>query len=172
MKYRIVKESTKKQRSFEPVTKMFTLGPEFTEIKNSDNEIVDYKDVKFSGYLSVYGNRDRDGDIVTYGAFSETIEDYAKNPILLRDHNQGTEYAIGKVTKMMEDEKGVYIEGVLSNAPDVQNVRFKVAEGILKTMSWGGYGRRNPENLDEIEKVVLLESSIVVVPANKEALIN
>lgn len=131
--------------------------------------IVDYRDVSIRGYLSTFGNFDRDGEVVEKGAFSETLKEFMKRPTMLVDHRNSAYSVAGRFTKAVEDANGLYVEGVLSNAPDMQGIRFRVAEGDLKTLSMGGVFHRNLEKRS-IFKVQLFEGSIVAVPANSEAM--
>lgn len=139
-----------------------------------DGEIIhDYLNVRVKGYLSTFHNvtkADRQGDYVLRGAFTETLRDFlTKNPVMLRDHEGSTGAVVGSFTTAKEDEHGLYIEALLSNAPDVISVRFKVAEGHLRTMSMGGIFHYKEDGRG-IFKVELWEGSIVALPANPDAL--
>lgn len=142
-----------------------------TEIKDDDGNVVDYRDVKFKGYLSTFKNltpNDRDGDYVEPGAFAKTLAKFTRNPVALRDHVNATTHLVGKFTSIKEDSNGLLVEGTLSNSPDVRDVRFKVAEGMLTGMSMGGiftYG----EDGKQIKAVDLYEGSFTPVPANPDA---
>ena len=68
----------------------------------------------FSGYGSVFGEIDLGNDIVEKGAFSETLQEWGQKgqlPQMFWYHNN--EEIIGEWTKMVEDEKGLYVEGKL-----------------------------------------------------------
>jgi HK97 family phage prohead protease len=143
-------------------------------IKTEGDIIADYLDVEIKGYLSTFKGTtesDRDGDTVEEGAFAETIAEFSKNPVMLRDHVNMTAYLAGKFTTVREDKRGLYIEGMLSNAPDTRDTRFKVAEGILKAMSMGGIFYYK-EDRRTIFKVKLWEGSLVPIPANQDAIIS
>ena len=145
----------------------------FTIVKDGD-VITDYRDVRIKGYLSTFRattESDRQGDYVIEGAFKDTIPDFmSKNPVLLRDHHNICAALSGSFTVMKEDRKGLYVEGNLSNAPDVQSTRWKVAEGHLRTMSMGG-AFYYLEDGRGIFKVSLWEGSLTPIPANQDALI-
>lgn len=134
-----------------------------------NGRIVDYRDVSIRGYLSTFGNFDRDGEAVEKGAFTETLKEFMRRPTMLVDHHNSVLSVAGRFTKAVEDANGLYVEGVLSNAPDMQGIRFRVAEGDVKTLSMGGVFHRNLEKRS-IFKVQLFEGSIVAVPANPEAM--
>lgn len=146
----------------------------FDVIKDGD-KIADYQNVKIKGYLSTNQSTtpsDRDGEYVLPGAFKETIPSFMKkNPVILMDHSRDISSVCGRFTKMIEDSKGLYVEGELSNAPDCRDVRFKVAEGFLRTMSMGGIFYY-AEDGRAIFKVALWEGSLVALPANPDAIIS
>lgn len=145
----------------------------WTEVKDSDR-IVDYQNVTLKGYLSTFKDTtesDRDGDYVEPGAFQETIPKFMRNPVLLVNHRNTVEDIAGRFTKMVEDKKGLYVEAELSNSPAdwVKDVRFKVAEGSLRSMSMGGIFHYKEDGRG-IFKVSLFEGSLTPVPANQDAL--
>lgn len=134
---------------------------------------VDYRDIAIAGYLSTFRNTtpaDRDGDYVVSGAFKDSIARFMLNPVMLADHDKSVGSVVGRFTSMREDNKGLYIEGVLSNAPGLEDVRQLVAEGHLRTMSMGGLFYYKDDG-HGIERVDLYEGSLVPIPANPDALI-
>lgn len=145
----------------------------FQEVKDAAGNVVDYLDVKISGYLSTFQDTtpsDMVGDYVEPGAFSETIARFMKNPVMLKDHYNNTSNLVGRFTTVREDKKGLWVEGQLSNAPGVRDIRFLVAEEMLRTMSMGGYFYYR-ENGHAIFKVVLYEGSLTPIPANPDAML-
>lgn len=143
-----------------------------TPVKNEAGRIVDYTDVMIEGYLSTFEavtKADRDGDVVEEGAFTETIPEFMKNPVLLVDHINMVEYLAGNFTSVREDRNGLKIKAEVSNSPDMVNVRFKIVEGILKALSMGGIFYYK-EDRRTIFKVKLWEGSLVSIPANQDAL--
>ena len=145
----------------------------FTEVKEESGRVVDYRDVTIKGYLSTFQGTtpsDRDGDYVIPGAFKDTIPAFMRNPVLLCDHRNEVESLIGKFTVVREDSRGLYVEAQLTNSPadEDRSVRFKVAEGILRTMSMGGVFHYNEDDRG-IFKVTLWEGSLTPIPANPDA---
>jgi HK97 family phage prohead protease len=141
------------------------------QLTDADGTICDYRSVALKGYLSTFVGTtamDREGDYVEQGAFSDTIKEFANNPIMLRDHRNVTGDVVGSFTVMREDSKGLYVEAVMSDAPDVQSLRFKVAEGHLKTLSMGGLFHYKADGRG-IFKVDLWEGSITPIPSNPDA---
>lgn len=151
------------------------IGPQdcksFTPVKTGD-KVTDYQDVRIKGYLSTFGNFDRDGEFVEPGAFIETIQKFTKSPlVMLSDHRNTTANVVGSFDTIREDTKGLYVEGQLSNAQtqEMIGLRAKVAEGHIRTLSMGGrfYYR---DDKRAIFKVDLFEGSIVSIPANPLAI--
>lgn len=144
----------------------------FKEVTNENGSVVDYLDVTFKGYASTNEKttkEDRIGDYLKKGAFKKTINNFMRNPVMLIDHQNSVKEIAGTYSKMYEDKNGLYVEGKISNSPDLKNVRFLVAEGHLKSMSIGGmflYG----EDGKAIEEVNLYEISLVAIPMNPDAL--
>ncbi len=136
------------------------------------NKITDYTDVGFVGYGSTFVNvtpRDRDGDGVLPGAFTETIKDFLRNPVMLYDHRNSVDNIAGSYTQVMQDDIGLKVAGKVSNAPEMRRIRFLIMEGHLKTLSMGGVFLFGPDG-HTIEKVYLFEISLVAIPANPDAL--
>jgi len=122
-----------------------------------------------SGYASVFGNTDLDGDIIEKGAFAESLKN--RQPLLLVNHNM-SDLPVGSVVECAEDQKGLYFEAKMPKddalvrdrlAPQLRNNSIKgVSIGFRTTDSEpikGGRGRR-------IKSAELWEISIVNVPAN------
>ena len=138
----------------------------FTAVKQGES-IVDYQDVTIKGYLSTFQATtpsDRDGDYVMPGAFSETIPQFMRNPVLLVNHRNAVEDLAGGFTLVKEDAKGLYVEAKLSNSPSewTKDVRFKVAEGHLRTLSMGGFFSYGEDGRG-IEQVSLWEGSLTPI---------
>lgn len=149
---------------------MPTNEPTYKKIEDKDGNVLDYLDVKIDGYANTF-TLDRGGDLCLRGCFVEHLGEYNENPILLLDHNRDTKSAIGRVFSAYEDDKGLKVSAVLSNAPDARDIRFKVAEGILKTFSIGGlFHVKQGKDINYIDKVELREISIVTVPMNQKSL--
>lgn len=141
------------------------------EVKDG-NDVVDYRDVIIDGYASTFHGTtkaDRDGDYVMDGAFTETIADFMKNPVMLIDHDNSVHQIAGSYTKVSQDKRGLAIKGKVSNRPGLRDVRFLLAEKHLKALSMGGIFYY-AEDTKGIRKVTLFETSLVAVPANQDAL--
>lgn len=87
---------------------------------------------------------------------------------MLIDHENSVRNIAGSYAKMEEDDKGLLVEGRLSNAPELSTVRALVAEGHLKTLSIGGLFYYEADG-KAISQVDLLEVSLVAIPMNPDA---
>lgn len=125
---------------------------------------------KFSGYASVFNGLDSYGDTILPGAYKKTIKK-RERPIQLRWNHYGD--VIGKWTSIVEDEKGLYVEGELtpghSKASDVYAL---LKHGAVTGLSIGyrpvqirelGDGKR------ELKEIDLIEISVVESPADNSA---
>lgn len=133
----------------------------------------------FSGYGSVFHNEDSYGDIVRPGAFKKSLAEWEKKgrlPPMLWQHDRYE--PIGVFTKMVEDEKGLFVEGRLL-IDDIPQAR--AAYALLKEKALGGMSIGYREILieqDHDEKVTnlleldLWEVSVVTFPANDEATVD
>lgn len=141
----------------------------------------------FSGYGSVFNNIDHGGDIVVPGAFKRTLREWKRKkklPKMLLQHGGFFGPAedgipIGQYTKMEEDEKGLYLEGVLF-ALDTQKGKYihqGMSTGELDGLSIG-YDPKKVENgtkpgepRRKLLDVDLYEVSVVLFGMNDQALV-
>ena len=147
-----------------------------TECKLTLTETKDSPNVGLiSGYASVFGVVDEQGDRVINGAFSRSlkdIDDSSKWPKMLWQHDP--KEPIGQWTKIQEDAKGLYVEGQLlldlqrgreayallkSKVIDGLSIGYRVVEAHKSEMA----GERLLSQLD------LLEVSLVTFAANTAA---
>ena len=136
-------------------------------IKTDDGRIIDFQDIQMEGYVTTWSEDDT-GETSKADAFTkEMIDEYMRVPALMVDHGWGCSSLAGSVTEAEPDMHGVKIKAMVSNAPDLCSLRFKIAEGHCKTFSISGYA-----SMDEVTGVYTLlkwiESSIVAMPANRE----
>lgn len=142
-------------------------------------------DLELVGYASTWV-KDRDGERIDPHAFDDTIEAYlAKNPIVLWQHNH--DCPLGSITKMEVDETGLRVTAIVpkpadGEAPWAHTAYSKIAAGIVKTFSIGGYFERElrpPAEGDYFDydlmdivivRVDLYETSCVSVPANADSI--
>lgn len=135
---------------------------------------IDFYDVEFDAYASTfvkYTKKDRGGDYILPGAFDETIAQFMTNPVMLCDHWNNTAAIAGSYSKLAVNDRGLAVHAVMSNAPGLRDVRFKVMEKHLKGLSIGGIWHYGEDGYG-IEKATLFEISLVAIPMNPDALIH
>lgn len=120
------------------------------------------------GYASTFGNRDKQGDVVVYGAFDRSIERFMQDPKMLLEHD--FRHVIGTFPEATIDHKGLKVKGVVFNDPRLRTVREKIESGVYSSFSIGGYfTRRQVGGEKYIVDVDLREISVVKNPANEFA---
>lgn len=129
----------------------------------------------FTGYGSVFGNRDAYGDIVTRGAFAQTLQNKDPKSIkLLWQHN--ADEPIGVYLDMHEDDTGLFVRGQLL-INDI--VKAKEAYALLKAGAINGLSIGYTYNDSDytigqdgnryLNNINLWEVSVVTFPANQLA---
>lgn len=122
----------------------------------------------FTGYASVFGNVDRGLDIVEPGAFAKTLKKRGDAPLPMLWQHDASE-PIGVFTALVEDEKGLKVEGQLA-VPDVR--RAVEAHALMKLGAVGGLsiGYRIPnakaavmdaDGTRRIKELDLIETSLL-----------
>lgn len=153
--------------------------------KNNSEELGDYT---FAGYLAKYGNVDRHGDVIEKGAFKESINNKSTYQLFYNHETyswgsqQSSKFIVGHID--LEDRPdGVYAKGVVYDVTDEQKIIYQqIKSGALSEMSIG-FGMESSKDYspilnDEgkmtgynIIKGLIIEGSVVSVPANPEAII-
>lgn len=121
-------------------------------------------DGTIKGYASLFGLRDQGGDIVQPGAFAVSLQS-GRGVAMLWQHDPTR--PIGIWTKVIEDEKGLYVEGELfleTQAGKEAHVLLK--RGGIKGLSIGYNTRRSKKTADGrlLYEVDLFEISLVTFP--------
>ena len=123
----------------------------------------------FEGYGSVFGNRDRDGDIVLKGAFAESLK--TGLPALLWQHDQKS--PIGRFDVVREDKRGLFVKGRLSMIGRGAEAYDLLKIGALNGLSIGFVtkeaSRDAVSGARTIMRADLMEVSLVTFPANELA---
>lgn len=131
---------------------------------------------EFSGYGSVFDVIDLYREVVARGAFSKSLEEWEEEgrlPPALWQHM--SHEPVGPFTKMVEDQKGLYLEGRLL-VRDVQ--RAREARALMQANAISGLSIGFDVVVDEwnkdtqlltLKQVNLWEVSIVTFPANEAA---
>src|SRR5450759_779362 len=148
----------------------FSLAPVATplfEIKRSPNG------AEISGYASVFGNIDSDGEIVDRGAFTASLAQHRKSytqPLMLWQHDP--HQVIGKWDHFEEDSTGLLATGRL--LPAVQRAAEAIAligEGAIYGLSIGFNTVRDRviQRVRHLEVLNLREVSLVSFASNSDA---
>lgn len=126
----------------------------------------------FSGYASVFNGVDSYGDTIIAGAYKNTLEN-RERPIQLRWNHYGP--VIGKFTTIIEDEKGLFVEGELTKGHSVaEDTAALLRHQAISGMSIGFYVREADESgpIRKLKEIELVEISIVETPADTAAQIS
>ncbi len=138
---------------------------------------------EWSGYVAGYGNVDSYGDVIVKGAFAKTI---GKTVPAMFEHST----IVGKMKAIREDEYGLAVEGkmlpkdaqnprvgdvsamlrwMMSNDDKFGSIDYKMSVGVRVIKSSNGeMGGQKVKFLEELE---LVEGSVVMFPANENAII-
>lgn len=130
----------------------------------------------FTGYGSVYGNIDQGGDIVSPGAFAESLVTWQQKgrlPAMLFGHQAG-ELPVGTYQKITENPAGLWLEGNLAIDTQKGGDLHKLMKiGAISGLSIGFRTRDDAYDqvtgIRTIKKADLYEISIVNMPMNDSA---
>ena len=125
----------------------------------------------FKGYASTY-DLDRGGDIIVRGAFDKTLADKSSQVKILWMHKQVS--PIGKPMIMQTDDKGLYIEGKISDTTLGRDAKILMKDGVITSMSIGFMANEvdyNNDGIRLIKELELIEFSLVTYPMNEKAII-
>lgn len=131
-----------------------------------------------SGYAAVFNNKDKAGDILIKGCFAKSIQDrgpesQANDKIIMlwqHDHHE----PIGKITKLIEDEKGLYFEAYIDDVERGNQAIKQLESGTLNQFSigysyvWERCEYDNERDAFIVKEVVLYEISVVSIGCNGE----
>lgn len=133
----------------------------------------------FSGYGSVFGVVDTYNEIVAVGAFAESLAEIKSTgrPLpALWQHR--ADQPLGIYTALVEDEKGLFVEGKLLKdaVRQATEAHALMKAGAVSGLSIGYYVRESSfdekTNIRTLTKLDLVEVSLVTFPANDEARID
>ena len=142
-----------------------------------DDSQVNMEERTFKGYASTFGNVDEVGDIIEAGAFAKSIQERGpegtKQIKILWQHDM----PLGMPTVMLEDSKGLYVEGKISKTRLGDEALELMRDGVVDRMSIGFSIPQGKAYYDEamgvrkIKEVKLFEFSPVTFPANELAVV-
>jgi len=109
--------------------------------------------IRFAGYAAVWDRVDRAGDVMRRGAFAES------SPVPLLWQHRGP--PVGRIETLGEDDRGLRIEGVVSDAELAALVRGGAVAGL--SVGYRALEARQGARR-EVIRAVLAEVSLVAVP--------
>ena len=145
------------------------------EIKNVKlkNAAVNVEERTFTGYASIFGNIDQGNDIVHPGAFAKTIQERGDKIKVMYNHMN----IIGKATKLEETQKGLYVEGYISNTKLGDDVLVLMGDAVIDEMSIGyeavkwDIDEKDGDRVRNLRELKLYEFSPVDFAMNDQAMI-
>lgn len=139
------------------------------------------EEMQFTGYASVFGNKDSYGDVVIKGAFADTLAQWKAGPDVipaLWGHDvMDPESNIGYVLEAKEDDRGLLVKVQLDPESSKASTVYRLLKGRRVSKMSFAYevldaGMAKSEDLGdfyELRKLNLFEVSVVPIPANSEA---
>ena len=129
----------------------------------------------FTGYGSVFGNQDSDGDIIVKGAYDSVIESGIM-PKMFFNHDSWS-VPIGAWKSIEADDHGLLLTGKLNDSPSGHEIKAALDNGALDGLSVGfGYTSDDMEVKDGVTHIKnipkLHEVSVVTFPANDQATVD
>jgi HK97 family phage prohead protease len=130
--------------------------------------------MEFTGWASIFGNRDHHGHVMMPGAFANTISQRLPQKLIkvFRDHWE----LVGMPIEIREEDRGLYVHCRLDDTDDGRDTYSQLKSGSLAHMSFGFDVTASHPGEDEdgrdtlyIDEVRLWEVSPVVWPANDQA---
>ena len=137
-----------------------------------------YKQAEEAGEFHIVGyaattDFDQQGDVITAEALKGAADDLLKNSTVLLNHDLTR--PIGRVVSVKFDKRGLLIDALISSTePEVIQ---KIKEGVLNKFSIRGsvlererkWDAEQERVVNVIQRLSLIEASLVSVPANPEA---
>jgi HK97 family phage prohead protease len=128
----------------------------------------------FQGYASTFGNIDRGDDVISRGAFVESLRNIT--PRVYWNHD-GQQPPIGKSIESFEDEKGLFVRARMPKDDVFVSGRImpQLKNGSIDSMSIGfnviadRIENKESKRVRIIDKLVLWEYSLVNIPMNPDA---
>jgi len=134
-------------------------------------------DGSFELYGAVFGNVDRQGDVIEVGAFTN-LDEFSRDGWIALNHQQA-ELPVGYPTAAVQDETGLLIRGSFHSTPEAQAcrtvVKERMAAGKAVKCSVGyltideSYEKRDGQQVRSLKKIAVYEVSFVNLPANPAA---
>jgi len=145
---------------------------------DSSGVMVENESRTITGYAAIFGNKDMAKDILVKGCFAKSInergpESKTNRKIAFLWMHEMSE-PLGRITKLYEDEKGLYFEATLDKIPEADRALEQMKSGTLNQFSigyqyvWDKMEYDESEDAFIIKEVNLFECSVVTQGANDE----
>lgn len=154
---------------------------EYYLTKDVGEAVKDVDSVKgiVTGYFSIFGNKDSDGDIVLPGAFRKTLKENgpgSDKPRILHLYMHDPYKPLSKPFVLKEDKMGLYFESKISDTSLGKDVLQLYLDKVLTEHSIGyQIVKREVDGEEETQKLIelkLWEGSTVSWGANMDALVS
>lgn len=157
--------------NFETETKYLDIDCEWKIHHDEDEK----ESGRFSGYASIFGNKDLGNDVVEKGAFASSLRKKSPKQIKMLFMHK-TDEPIGVFEKMEEDNRGLKVEGKLAlGTQRGKEVHELMKMGAIDGLSIGyrvdakGYNYDDDGKKRMLKNVDLMEISAVTFPMNPKA---
>jgi|TARA_R100000149_G_scaffold12056_1_gene4561 HK97 family phage prohead protease len=145
------------------------------EIKAYHDDDDDEEKGRFSGYGSIFNNKDLGNDVVQQGAFSKSLARKGPKGVkMLYQHDQ--KQPIGVFEEILEDNRGLKVKGRLAMGTQKGREVYELMKmGAIDGLSIGyrvspkGYHHDEKTKARIIKEVDLMEISAVTFPMNQRA---
>jgi HK97 family phage prohead protease len=129
----------------------------------------------FTGYASLFGVLDSQGDVVLKGAYAATIPQFLERGFIAWGHDWND--PVATITTAEEDDRGLLLTADFHSDPDSQRARIRTQERLARQKFMGlsiGYtipdgGAEFAEGARLLKQIDLYETSLVTVPALRDA---
>lgn len=125
----------------------------------------------FTGYASLWGIKDSQGDIVVKGAYSKTLGQFIERGFIAWGHDWNE--PVATIREAHEDGKGLFLDAEFHSDPASQTARTRTLERVERGKFMGlsiGYsvaegGSERTKEARLLTDLTLYETSLVTVPA-------
>lgn len=146
-------------------------GREYKTLGLSDATFADDGPGSFTGYASLWGIKDSQGDIVVKGAYTRTLNQFVERGFIAWGHNW--DEPVATIREAREDAKGLFLDAEFHSDPASQTARTRTLERVERGKFMGlsiGYavaegGSERTKDARLLTDLTLYETSLVTVPA-------
>lgn len=159
-------------------TKRQSTKPVHYKAQSATDVKVDSNSRTISGYAAIWGNVDDAGDVLMKGCCAKSISERGpesstnRKIIFLWMHD--CDEPLGRITKLVEDEKGLYFEAEVDKIPDGDRCIEQLKSGTLNQFSigymyvWANCEWDSAKDVLIVKEINLFEISVVSLGCNPE----